>query len=98
METAKFEELVAGAAGTAGVTKKETTRVINAFIDEVKKNLILGKKVNLYKFCNFTPKVAGGRTYNNPAHPEQKVQVQDHRVVKAKVSQSLKKQMNTAPF
>ena len=46
-------ELIAAAAQSAGITKKDTERVLNAAIDAITQSLIRGEKVQLSGFGTF---------------------------------------------
>ncbi|MCL2931936.1 MAG: HU family DNA-binding protein [Trichodesmium sp. MAG_R03] len=48
------------------ITKDETERVINEFIQRVKTAIISGEKVLITGFCGFSNKTYKGREYVNP--------------------------------
>ena len=61
-------ELIAAAAQSAGMTKKDTERVINAAIDVITQSLIAGEKVQLSGFGTFEARDRKERTGCNPHH------------------------------
>lgn len=82
-------ELIAAAAQAAGVSKKDTERVVNAAIDIIAKELSAGEKVQLTGFGIFEVKDRKARTGRNPATREA-VQIPATRVPTFKPSQGLK--------
>ena len=60
------EELVQEVAKLANATQKETTEVINAFIETVQKTVSKGKKVTLVGFGTFEARKRAARTGRNP--------------------------------
>ena len=46
-------ELIAAAAESAGITKKDTERILNAAIDAITRSLVAGEKVQLSGFGTF---------------------------------------------
>ena len=59
-------ELIAVAAEHAGLTKKDTERVLNAAIDAITASLVKGEKVQLSGFGTFEVKVREARMGRNP--------------------------------
>lgn len=59
-------ELIAAAAEGAGLTKKDTERVINAAIDAVTAALVKGDKVQVSGFGTFETKEREARVGRNP--------------------------------
>ena len=59
-------ELIAVAAENAGMTKKDTERVINAAIDAITASLVKGEKVQLSGFGTFEAKEREARVGRNP--------------------------------
>ena len=59
-------ELIAIAAENAGLTKKDTERVLNAAIDAISLALIRGEKVQLSGFGTFETKDREARVGRNP--------------------------------
>ena len=64
-------ELIAAAAQSAGITKKDTERVLNAAIDAITQSLIRGEKVQLSGFGTFAAKYRKERIGRNPRTREQ---------------------------
>ena len=59
-------ELITAVAEKAGLSKKDTERVITATIDAITAELIAGEKVSLVGFGSFDVKTREGRTGRNP--------------------------------
>ena len=59
-------ELIAVAAESAGLTKKDTERVLNAAIDAITAALVKGEKVQLSGFGTFEAKARKARIGRNP--------------------------------
>ena len=59
-------ELVNGVAGTAGITKKDAEKVINAFFTAVEGALKAGDKVQLIGFGTFEVRDRQSRKGRNP--------------------------------
>ena len=59
-------ELIAAVAESAGLTKKDTERVLNAAIDAITASLAKGEKVQLIGFGTFESKTRPARTARNP--------------------------------
>lgn len=59
-------ELVASVAERAGVTKRDSEKVVNALIDAIQDALALGDKVSLVGFGTFEVRARGSRTGRNP--------------------------------
>ena len=82
-------ELIAAAAQSAGMTKKDTERVINAAIDAITQSLIAGEKVQLSGFGTFETRDRKERTGCNP-HNAQPIRIAATRVPVFKPSKVLK--------
>ena len=63
-------ELIAIVAQSAGLTKKDTERVINAAVDTITASLIRGEKVQLSGFGIFEVKEREARVGRNPRTKE----------------------------
>ena len=59
-------ELISIAAESAGLTKKDTERVLNAAIDAITASLVKGEKVQLSGFGTFEVKFRESRMGRNP--------------------------------
>ena len=82
-------ELIAIAAENAGLTKKDTERVLNAAIDAISLALIRGEKVQLSGFGIFEVKNREARVGRNP-HTKEAVEIPATRVPAFKASKALK--------
>ena len=82
-------ELIAIAAEHAGLTKKDTERVLNAAIDAITASLIKGDKVQLSGFGTFETKAREARVGRNP-HTLQAIEIPATRVPAFKPSKALK--------
>ena len=59
-------ELIAAVAENAGLTKKDTERVLNAAIDAITDSLVKGEKVQLSGFGTFEVRERAERKGRNP--------------------------------
>ena len=82
-------ELVAIAAEHAGMTKKDTERVLNAAIDAITAALVKGEKVQISGFGAFEPKDREGRVGRNP-HTREAIEIPATRVPVFKPSKALR--------
>ena len=82
-------ELIAIAAENAGLTKKDTERVLNAAIDAISLALIRGEKVQLSGFGTFEAKDREARVGRNP-HTKEAIEIPATRVPSFKASKALK--------
>jgi len=82
-------ELIAVAAESAGLTKKDTERVLNAAIDAITASLVKGEKVQLSGFGTFETKEREARIGRNP-HTKQAIEIPATRVPTFKASKALK--------
>ena len=82
-------ELIAVAAENAGMTKKDTERVLNAAIDAVTAALLKGEKVQLSGFGTFETKDREARIGRNP-HTKEAIEIPATRVPAFKASKALK--------
>mmetsp|Transcript_15119 Transcript_15119/g.30727 ORF Transcript_15119/g.30727 Transcript_15119/m.30727 type:complete len:178 (-) Transcript_15119:51-584(-) len=69
--TVKKSEIVAQMADQCGLTKTDTERALNAFLDVVQDNVAEGKKVALVGFGSFTLKDRAARKGRNPQTGEE---------------------------
>ena len=63
-------DLIAAAAQSTGLTKKDTERVLNAAIDAITASLRSGEKVQLSGFGTFEVKAREARVGRNPRTKE----------------------------
>ena len=82
-------ELIAIAAENAGMTKKDTERVLNAAIDAITASLAKGEKVQLSGFGTFEAKEREARVGRNP-HTREAIEIPATRVPAFKASKALK--------
>lgn len=82
-------ELINAAAESAGLTKKDTERVVNAVIDAITASLVKGEKVQLSGFGTFETKDREARVGRNP-HTKETIEIPATRVPSFKASKALK--------
>ena len=82
-------DLIAVAAQNAGLTKKDTERVLNAAIDAITAALVSGEKVQLSGFGTFETKDREARIGRNP-HTKEAIDIPATRVPVFKPSKALK--------
>ena len=82
-------ELIAIAAENAGMTKKDTERVLNATLDAITASLTKGEKVQLSGFGTFEIKDREARIGRNP-HTKEAIDIPATRVPTFKASKALK--------
>ena len=82
-------ELIAAAAQNAGLTKKDTERVLNAAIDAMTAALANGEKVQLSGFGAFEVKERESRIGRNP-HTKVAIEIPATKVPVFKASKALK--------
>lgn len=82
-------ELIAIAAENAGLTKKDTERVLNAAIDAITAALVKSEKVQLSGFGTFETKSRKARIGRNP-HTKESITIPATRVPSFKASKALK--------
>ena len=82
-------ELIALAAERAGLTKKDTERVLNAALDAITACLSEGEKVQLSGFGAFEAKEREARVGRNP-HTKEAIEIPATRVPQFKASKALK--------
>ncbi len=82
-------ELINAAAENAGLTKKDTERVINAAIDAITAALVKGEKVQVSGFGTFEIRDREARMGRNP-HTKEAIEIPATRVPAFKPSKALK--------
>lgn len=82
-------ELITATAEHAGLTKKDTERVLNAAIDAVTAALVQGERVQISGFGTFETKTREARIGRNP-HTKEAIEIPATRVPGFKASKSLK--------
>ena len=82
-------ELIAAVAESAGLTKKDTERVINAALEAVSAAMAEGDKVQLSGFGAFDVKEREARIGRNP-HTKEAIEIPATKVPGFKASKTLK--------
>jgi DNA-binding protein HU-beta len=82
-------ELIAAAAESTGLTKKDTERVINAAIDAITASLAQADKVQISGFGTFEVKDREARVGRNP-HTKEAIEIPATKVPVFKASKALK--------
>lgn len=82
-------ELIAAVAENAGLTKKDSERVVNAAIDAITSALAGGEKVQISGFGSFEVKHRQARVGRNP-HTKEPTQIPAADVPTFKASKALK--------
>ena len=82
-------DLITIAAENAGMTKKDTERVLNAAIDAISAALVKGEKVQISGFGTFETKDREARVGRNP-HTKEAIEIPATRVPAFKASKALK--------
>ena len=82
-------ELIASVSQSAGLTKKDTDRVISAAIDAITAALVQGEKVQISGFGTFETKEREARVGRNP-HTREAIEIPATRVPGFKPSKALK--------
>ena len=82
-------ELIAAVAESAGLSKKDTERVINAALDSITTALCKGEKVQISGFGTFEVKDREARVGRNP-HTKEAIEIPATKVPGFKASKTLK--------
>ena len=82
-------ELIAAVAESAGLSKKDTERVVNAAIDSITNALCKGEKVQISGFGTFEVKDREARIGRNP-HTKEAIEIPATKVPGFKPSKALK--------
>jgi len=82
-------ELIAAVAESAGLTKKDTERVVNAALDTITAALCKGEKVQISGFGTFEVKDREARVGRNP-HTKEAIEIPATKVPGFKASKTLK--------
>ena len=82
-------ELIAAVADKAGLSKKDTEKVINATFNTITDELVAGEKVSLVGFGCFDVKSRGERIGRNPKTKEE-IKIPATRVPQFKAGKALK--------
>lgn len=87
-------ELVANIAEKSGLSKADSTRALDAFLDTVERALVKGEKVQLVGFGTFETRERKAREGRNPRNPEEKIQIPASTAPVFKAGKSLKEAVN----
>ena len=82
-------ELIAAVAESAGLSKKDTERVVNAALDTITPALCKGEKVQISGFGTFEVKDREARVGRNP-HTKEAIEIPATKVPGFKASKTLK--------
>ena len=82
-------ELIAAVAESAGLSKKDTERVVNAALDTITNALCKGEKVQISGFGTFEVKDREARVGRNP-HTKEALEIPATKVPGFKASKTLK--------
>ena len=82
-------ELIAAVAESAGLSKKDTERVVNAALDSITAALCKGQKVQISGFGTFEVKDREARVGRNP-HTKEAIEIPATKVPSFKASKTLK--------
>lgn len=83
-------DLVAAAAATAGVTKKDAGAVLDAIIASITATLQTGESVTITGFGTFRVSKRAARTGVNPRNPQEKISIPAMNLPAFKAGKSLK--------
>jgi len=87
-------ELVANIAEKSGLSKADSTRALDAFLQTVQETLVDGDKVQLVGFGTFETRERKAREGRNPRNPEEKIQIPASTAPVFKAGKSLKEAVN----
>ncbi len=87
-------ELVANIAEKSGLSKADSTRALDAFLESVEDALVDGEKVQLVGFGTFEVRERKAREGRNPRNPEEKIQIPASNAPVFKAGKSLKEAVN----
>lgn len=83
-------DLVAAAAQTAGVTKKDAGMVLDAILEAITKGLKKGDSITITGFGTFRVSHRAARTGVNPRNPSEKINIPAMKLPAFKAGKSLK--------
>ncbi len=84
------QDLVAGAAQAAGVTKKTAGEVLESILEMVTKSLKKGENVTITGFGTFRISKRAARAGVNPRNPSEKIKIPAMKLPAFKAGKSLK--------
>ena len=87
-------ELLSSIAEKSNLTKVESERALNAFLETIQETLAKGDKVQLVGFGTFEARDRKAREGRNPRNPEEKIQIPASKAPVFKAGKSLKEAVN----
>jgi DNA-binding protein HU-beta len=87
-------ELLSSIAEKSGLTKVESEKALNAFLETVQSTLVKGEKVQLVGFGTFETRERKAREGRNPRNPEEVIQIPASKAPVFKAGKSLKEAVN----
>lgn len=90
-------ELIAAIAEKAELTKKDSEKALNAFLESVHETLVAGEKVQLVGFGTFEVRERKAREGRNPRNPEEVIKIPASKAPVFKAGKALKEMVNTKP-
>ena len=87
-------ELLSSIAEKSNLTKVESERALNAFLETIQETLAKGDKVELVGFGTFEARDRKAREGRNPRNPEEKIQIPASKAPVFKAGKSLKEAVN----
>lgn len=87
-------ELLSNIAEKSNLTKVESERALNAFLETIQETLAKGDKVQLVGFGTFEARDRKAREGRNPRNPEEKIQIPASKAPVFKAGKSLKEAVN----
>ena len=87
-------ELLSSIAEKSNLTKVESERALNAFLETIQETLAIGDKVQLVGFGTFEARDRKAREGRNPRNPEEKIQIPASKAPVFKAGKSLKEAVN----
>lgn len=87
-------ELLSNIAAKSNLTKVESERALNAFIESVTESLAKGEKVQLVGFGTFESRERKAREGRNPRDPKEIIKIPASKAPVFKAGKSLKEAVN----
>ena len=87
-------ELIASVAEKAGLTKKDSESMVNAFISSIEDALVKGDKVQLIGFGTFETRKRAAREGRNPRKPGETIHIPASTAPVFKAGKALKDAVN----
>ena len=78
-------ELLASISEKSGLTKVESEKALNAFLQTVQETLVTGEKVQLVGFGTFEVRERKARDGRNPRNPEEVIKIPASKIGRAHV-------------